>query len=90
MAEVNTAASTKGDGGMLAYFQSVADNRKKGNLEFSLGNLFSCLCFTTEDETDTKKELMLMADKLDKIERALRTKPDSLGKPTVLFEHNIV
>ena len=49
-AEVSKAASKKGEGGMLAYFQSVAENRKKGNLEFSLGNIFSCLCFTTEDQ----------------------------------------
>ena len=30
--------------------QSMAESKKKGNLEFSLGNLFSCLCFTTEDQ----------------------------------------
>merc|ERR1719341_2636022 len=52
--------------------------RKKGNLEFSLGNLFSCLCFTTEDQGDVKKEVMMMADKLDKIEKALHIKQTTI------------
>ena len=66
----------------------MAESKKKGNLEFSLGNLFSCLCFTTEDQVhenlnlkrnvnfqgDVKKEVMMMADKLDKIEKALHIK----------------
>ena len=59
---------------MLGYFQSLTDKeKKKGNIEFSLGNLFSCLCFTSEDNAcnDVKKEMMVMADKLDKIEKAL-------------------
>ena len=65
--EVSKAASTKKDGGLLGYFQvkigrrkkfitcqlqSMAESKKKGNLEFSLGNIFSCLCFTTEDQVD--------------------------------------
>lgn len=49
MAEASKAVSKK-DGGLLGYFQSMAETKKKGNLELSLGNLFSCLCFTTEDE----------------------------------------
>ena len=53
----------------------MAESKKKGNLEFSLGNLMSCLCCTAEDPNDTKKELMMMADKLDKIERALHIQP---------------
>ena len=64
--EVSKAASTKKEGGLLGYFQvnlgnfffiicqlqlqSMAESKKKGNLEFSLGNIFSCLCFTTEDQ----------------------------------------
>ena len=66
--EVSKAASTKKEGGLLGYFQvnlgnfffiicqlqlqSMAESKKKGNLEFSLGNIFSCLCFTTEDQVD--------------------------------------
>ena len=67
-------AQKKGHNGLLGYFQSLADSKKKGNMEFSLGNLFSCLCCTSEDQTDNKKELMMMADKLDKIEKALNVK----------------
>ena len=53
----------------------MTESKKKGNLEFSLGNLFSCLCFTTEDQVqgnfnlnsktivdfqgDVKKEVMM-------------------------------
>jgi len=76
--EASKAASTKKDGGLLGYFQSMAESKKKGNLEFSLGNLFSCLCFTTEDQGDVKKEVMMMADKLDKIEKALHIKQTTI------------
>ena len=65
-------AEKKGHSGLLGYFQSMTQTKKKGNLEFSLGNLFSCLCCTAEDTTDVKKELIVMADKLDKIEKALK------------------
>ena len=45
-----TEAVKKGRSGLLGYFQSLTDKeKKKGNIEFSLGNLFSCLCFTSED-----------------------------------------
>jgi len=76
--EASKAASTKKDGGLLGYFQSMTESKKKGNLEFSLGNLFSCLCFTTEDQGDVKKEVMMMADKLDKIEKALHIKQTTI------------
>ena len=76
-------AEKKGHNGLLGYFQSLADSKKKGNMEFSLGNLFSCLCCTSEDQTDSKKELMVMADKLDKIEKALNinNQPKQVIKP---------
>jgi hypothetical protein len=35
----------------------------------------SFLCCTAEDPNDTKKELMMMADKVEKIERALHIQP---------------
>merc|ERR1719397_249443 len=66
-------------GGLLGYFETLAESKKKGNIEFSLGNLMSCLCCTTEDQNDTKKELMVMADKLDKIEKALNIQPGQAG-----------
>jgi len=72
--QAKNAANKRGEG-LLGYFQSMAESKKKGNMEFSLGNLMSCLCCTTEDQNDSKKELMLMADKLDKIERALHIQP---------------
>ena len=72
--QAQKAAHKRGDG-LLGYFQHMAESKKKGNLEFSLGNLMSCLCCTAEDPNDTKKELMMMADKLDKIERALHIQP---------------
>merc|ERR1719348_543985 len=75
-------AQKRGDG-LLGYFTHMAESKKKGNLEFSLGNLMSCLCCTTEDPQDTKKELMMMADKLDKIERALHIQPQrNLNAPS--------
>ena len=74
MEQAQTVAHKRGDG-LLGYFQHMAESKKKGNLEFSLGNLMSCLCCTAEDPNDTKKELMMMADKLDKIERALHIQP---------------
>ena len=77
-----------------SFVQSMTESKKKGNLEFSLGNLFSCLCFTTEDQVldnfslnwativdfqgDVKKEVMMMADKLDKIEKALHIKQTTI------------
>ena len=117
--EASKAASTKKDGGLLGYFQvnpngantviifshvqSMAESKKKGNLEFSLGNLFSCLCFTTEDQVqaslnlnwttivafqgDVKKEVMMMADKLDKIEKALHIKQTSIPAGEILEEY---
>merc|ERR1711981_324134 len=78
-------AEKKGHNGLLGYFQSLADSKKKGNMEFSLGNIFSCLCCTAEDQTDNKKELMLMADKLDKIEKALKIKSND-SEPVIHTE----
>ena len=31
---------------------------EKGGLEFSLANLFKCMCFTHEDPEDSKKQLV--------------------------------
>ena len=62
---------TKKEGGLMGYFQSMYDTKKKGTIDFSFGNICSCLLFTNDDDKDTKKELMMIADKLDKVERAL-------------------
>lgn len=71
--EAKTVEKKKG-GGLIGYFQSMYDTKKKGTIDFSFGNICSCLMFTTDDDKDTKKELMMIADKLDKVERALNIK----------------
>ena len=45
----------------FSLVQSMAESKKKGNLEFSLGNLFSCLCFTTEDQVRDNFKLVTIS-----------------------------
>ena len=59
--------------GLLGFFQSMNEKRK-GTIEFSFGNICSWLWFTKEDPNDTKREILMIADKLDKIEKALNMK----------------
>jgi hypothetical protein len=68
-------AAKKSGSGLLGYFQSINDTKRKGTVDFSFGNIFSCLLFTHDDDKDTKRELMMIADKLDKIEKTLHIKP---------------
>ena len=37
---------------------SAGGAAEKGGLEFSLANLFKCMCFTHEDPEDSKKQLV--------------------------------
>ena len=37
---------------------SAGGAAEKGGLEFSLANLFKCMCFTHEDPDDSKKQLV--------------------------------
>ena len=73
--KADTAAAKQSGSGLLNYFQSISDNKRKGTVDFSFGNIFSCLLFTHDDDKDTKRELMMIADKLDKIEKTLHIKP---------------
>ena len=65
-------ASSKSDG-LLGFFTAM-NEKKKGTLEFSCGNICSWLWFTKDDENNTNREIMMIADKLDKIEKALNIK----------------
>merc|ERR1719483_854020 len=46
---------------------------EKGGLEFSLANLFKCMCFTHEDPDDSKKQLVNIASSLDTVANRLKT-----------------
>ena len=49
----------KKEGGLLGMLlQQASGNSEKGGLEFSLANLFKCMCFTHEDPEDTGKQLV--------------------------------
>lgn len=71
--EAKTQAAAK-ENGLLGYFQSLNDTKKKGTIEFSFGNICSWFLFTNDDDKDTKRELMMIADKLDRVEKALNIK----------------
>jgi hypothetical protein len=83
----DTAAAKKSGSGLLSYFQSINDPKRKGTVDFSFGNIFSCLLFTHDDDKDTKRELMMIADKLDKIEKTLHINPADREKEE-LFKFN--
>jgi len=87
--QIQKEAEKKGGKGdkMLAYFHHLAEDKKKGNLEFSLGNLFSILCCTTEDRTDPKAELLVMSQKLDRIEKALHITEPTRNEHQNLLRH---
>ena len=51
----------KKEGGLLGFLMqqtSAGKAAEKGGLEFSLANLFKCMCFTHEDPEDSKKQLV--------------------------------
>ena len=53
------AMKKKKDAGLLgSLLQQATGNAEKGGLEFSLANLFKCMCFTHEDPEDPKKQLV--------------------------------
>ena len=79
--EAKTQAAAK-ENGLLGYFQSLNDTKKKGTIEFSFGNICSWFLFTNDDDKDTKRELMMIADKLDRVEKALNIKDTPKKDPT--------
>ena len=53
------AAKKKREGGILGFLMQQASGKaEKGGLEFSLANLFKCMCFTHEDKEDPQKQLV--------------------------------
>ncbi len=61
------AKKKKKDGGLLDFLYRQQGNTEKGGLEFSLANLFKCMCFTHEDESDPKKQLIKMAATMEEV-----------------------
>ena len=61
------AMKKKKDAGLLgSLLQQATGNAEKGGLEFSLANLFKCMCFTHEDPEDPKKQLVKVTKYLNK------------------------
>ena len=52
------AMKKKKEGGWLGFLMQQTSASEKGGLEFSLANLFKCMCFTHEDAEDPKKQLV--------------------------------
>ena len=58
----------KKEGRLMGFLMQKAEGRKdKGGMEFSLANLFKCMCFTHEDTEDPSKQLVKVAASLDDI-----------------------
>ena len=84
-AEAAKKEAKKKEGGLLGFLMQKAGssgNVEKGGLEFSLANLFKCMCFTHEDpDANPQKQLVKIAasiedinTKLKKIENTVRGK----------------
>lgn len=53
------AMKKKKESGLLGFLmQQASGHAEKGGLEFSLANLFKCMCFTHEDPDDPQKQLV--------------------------------
>jgi chitin synthase len=54
------AKKKKNEGGLLGFLMQQASGSKaeKGGMEFSLANLFKCMCFTHEDPEDPQHQLV--------------------------------
>merc|ERR1712098_108118 len=77
MAASEAAKSKKRKDGILGYFQSLMD--KKDSLGFS--TLFSFNCFSTESKAD--KDMAVIADKLDSMEKSLKHLTRQTGEETL-------
>merc|ERR1712098_577114 len=76
MAASEAAKNKKRKDGILGYFQSLMD--KKDSLGFS--TLFSFNCFSTESKAD--KDMAVIADKLDSMEKSLKHLTRQTGEET--------
>lgn len=61
----------KKEGGLLGFLMAQTDKVQKGGLEFSLANLFRCMCFTHDDEDHPKKQLVKIATSLEEVSSRL-------------------
>ena len=54
------ALKKKKEGGLLGFLmqQTSGKTAEKGGLEFSLANLFKCMCFTHQDPQDSQQQLV--------------------------------
>ena len=73
-------AAVKNEGMLSNLLQQLhlqGNGGDTGGLEFSLSNLFKCMCFTHDDPMDPKKQLVEIATSLEKVNLRLSK-----------FEHN--
>ena len=69
--EMKKAAKKKKKEGLLSFLYQNQKNTEKGGLEFSLANLFKCMCFTHEDEGDPQKQLVKIAASMEEVNSRL-------------------
>ena len=65
---------------LLSQFNLDGKGGESGGLEFSLANLFKCMCFTHDDPLDPKKQLVEIATSLEKVNHRLSNIVDIKGK----------
>ena len=72
-AEMKNAAKkqSKNDGGLLGFLMQKSGVSEEGGFEFSLANLFKCMCFTHEVADDPKKQLIKIAASMDEVNNRL-------------------
>lgn len=61
----------KNDGGLLGFLMQKSGVAEEGGFEFSLANLFKCMCFTHEVQDDPKKQLIKIAASMDEVNTRL-------------------
>lgn len=70
--EVKPAAKNEGMlANLLTQFNLQGSGGESGGMEFSLANLFKCMCFTHDDPLDPKKQLIEIASSLKKVDSRL-------------------
>ncbi len=65
------AKKKKKQEGLLGFLMQKAGASDKGGLEFSLANLFKCMCFTHEEEEGPKKQLVRIAASMEEVNSRL-------------------
>jgi chitin synthase len=67
MKEQATKINKKNEGGLVGFLMQKSGVSEKGGLEFSLANLFKCMCFTHEEEEGPKKQLVKISAAMDEV-----------------------